>query len=173
MYGFFLMIVIMRGELSNSGAFTQVFRRPNGETYTLGNNYLRMGHFSLLFMPKKFAMAFFLFLVTIVALCFTVFQTYLVGINVTTNETFKRTDLVKEKLNEEDAREHHADDKDNKNDGSDNKQVSKSQPNSWFGNHSNKNTIQIPNLYSSKSIYVNLMEGLFPLTLRRIPDKSG
>ena len=157
LYGVYLITSIIKFDLSDSGALTQVFRRPNGEVYTLGNNFIRICHWALLYMPKKFAMAFFMILVSIVAFSFTIFQMYLIVQNVTTNETFKRLDLLKEIIGQEegDAETHNA-----------SAEAKEKNRLAWFTRGSTKDgNIEIKNFYRG-SVYENLLEAFLPLTCR-------
>lgn len=165
-YGFVLVASLLRLDLIESGALTTAFRgkRSNGEEffYRLGDNWLKVAHWILLYSPKKFAIALFLFLVIFVTLGFTSFQIYLLLINVTTNETFKRMDLAKEKMRqkEEETRDH--------NNSSDEQSQVSSRAfvfSLFLFRGKPSESVEIPNLYS-KSMLMNLMEGVCPLTTR-------
>ena len=95
-YGLVLSVMLIAEDLERTGALRQQFRTKGGSVYTLGDSWVSAGRWVLVYYPKKFVLSFFLVLVTSVAAAFTSFQVRLLAINVTTNETFKRSDLMRE-----------------------------------------------------------------------------
>ena len=176
LYGFLLAAALLKSDLDESAALTQKFRMKSGGVYVLGDNLISVGRWLLMNLPKKFALAFFLFLVTIVAASFTGFQTYLLATNVTTNESFKRLDLLKAKLKatREQAREERCPVADGTNNlGAHWRWVMpwlwlSESPSSSSGNA----TVVIPNMYD-RGIVSNLKEGFVPMTLFALPSRAS
>ena len=176
LYGFVLAASLLAADLDESAALSQRFRATGGGAYTLGDSWISVGRWLLMNLPKKFALALFLFLVTIVAASFTGFQTYLLATNVTTNETFKRLDLLKAelKLNADRRREERCIEIDkNKRDTPYWRRTM-----IWLRLSSSSSSpppsekaIVIPNLYD-KGVVSNLLEGFVPMTLLRATKQS-